>query len=416
MGEYQRYFTSRNNNYDYKIIDGDGKFRKNKTVLLNEATEGVSEKEFKELIRQEIIKNIFPIDNIVLLAGAGASIISDAEGNPDENFGHTIDMLAKAIDKDLAENNNIFSIEEMSERCNYRIPIKIKNSDGKEAKYNSEFVLEDFLSKVLIFEEYIREGEEKSKYIATKDRILEMIVEKTSYSFDPEKHKHDSIINILSNMIRTPERLSVITTNYDTLFEEAAEYLEYTIFDGFSFSSNPKFNVDLFDWSLVKPIFNVKSDKVEYKKRTINLLKIHGSLTWKVDGEEIVRGGKITNLDKEIPLMIFPSSNKYTHSYEKPYFELFSKFQELLKKPNTLLITSGFSFADNHIAKMISQAIKTSASLTLLVTDYNIESEGKNLNWGKLEQMMDSGYRVFFLKATLDQDLIDYFGGRLNDN
>ena len=31
--------------------------------------------------------------------------------------------------------------------------------------------------------------------------------------------------------------------------------------------------------------------------------------------------------------MIFPSSNKYMQSYQEPYFELFIKFQELLKRP-----------------------------------------------------------------------------------
>ena len=84
-------------------------------------------------------------------------------------------------------------------------------------------------------------------------------------------------------------------------------------------------------------------------------MKIHGSLTWERNNNEIVRKNK-SNVEK--PIMIFPSSNKYMQSYEKPYFELFTKFQELLRKSNTVLITTGFSFADNHISQMVIQAIK----------------------------------------------------------
>ena len=46
------------------------------------------------------------------------------------------------------------------------------------------------------------------------------------------------------------------------------------------------------------------------------------------------------------------------------------KFQELLKRPNTLLITTGFSFADNHISQMIIQL--HNKSLVALISDYNI--------------------------------------------
>jgi len=88
-----------------------------------------------------------------------------------------------------------------------------------------------------------------------------------------------------------------------------------------------------------------------YKPSVMNLLKIHGSLTWEYDHQNnVVRQSK--DFAKK-PIMVFPSSDKYSQSYQQPYFDLFVKFQELLKQPNTLLITTGFSFADNHISQMI---------------------------------------------------------------
>ena len=211
----------------------------------------------------------------------------------------------------------------------------------------------------------------------------------------------------------TPNRLSIVTTNYDTIIEESAYSLNYTVFDGFTFSHEPTFDVDMFDWYLSKPISDVKSQKEAYKKSVVNLLKIHGSLTWELEQDKIVRKNKV---DLKSPIMIFPSSNKYMQSYQKPYFELFSKFQELLRKPNTLLITAGFSFADNHISQMIIQALKNIPSLSLLITDFNISPEKPNENWEEIEKLMSSNYNIAFLKAVMNTDLTDYFvRGESND-
>ena len=145
----------------------------------------------------------------------------------------------------------------------------------------------------------------------------------------------------------------------------------------------------------------------------MNLLKIHGSLTWEREQDKIVRKNKV---DSKSPIMIFPSSNKYMQSYQKPYFELFSKFQELLRKPNTLLITAGFSFADNHISQMIIQALKNIPSLSLLITDFNISPEKPNENWEEIKKLMNSNYNIAFLKAVMNTDLTNYFvRGESND-
>lgn len=133
-------------------------------------------------------------------------------------------------------------------------------------------------------------------------------------------------------------------------------------------------------------------------------------------------------------VIVFPSSDKFAQSYQEPYFELFAKFQDLIKRPNTLLISSGFSFADDHISQMITQALKNNSSLKLLVTDFNIDPNREwdkednryiefdeidskyNQNWAGLIRLMCDGYPISFLKATMNSDLVDYLSGRyLND-
>lgn len=384
-------------------------YLENDINLKNQEGKCIEKFEFDKIIMLEVNNFINPFDNIVVLAGAGASIVLGENGEPNKNYGHTVNMISEDIKNEL-NNNDFYSIQELAEFCKYKLTV---NNHEKEDEFS--YNLEDLLSKIITYEEFIddNKGIDLEKYKKSKNKILEIIRRKTSYSYNKEIHEHGSFIKKLSNLHKSPNRLTIATTNYDTLFEEAASSLNFTVFDGFSFDYNPVFDIDLFDWSLVKPILNVKSEKMQFKKSTINLLKIHGSLTWEEKDDNIVRVSKDENIN---PIMIFPSSNKYTHSYEKPYFELFSKFQEYIKKPNTLLITTGFSFADNHISKMITQAIKTTPSLTVLITDHSIDSENKCNNWKELEILMRNGYRIAFLRGTIDGKLADYFGDRSDDN
>ena len=215
--------------------------------------------------------------------------------------------------------------------------------------------------------------------------------------------RHGALLNVLSRLVTPPNKFSIVTTNYDLLFEGAADEKNFTVFDGFSFQATSSFDETMFDWNLVRDIPNIATREVEYKNNVFNLLKIHGSINWKKESNKIVRkNGAVTDA-----LMIFPSSDKYAQSYQEPYFQLFSKFRELLKRKNTLLITSGFSFGDDHIATMITEAIKNNVSLRMIVTDYDIQKD-KNKNWVKLRELIKDKYPIYFLKATLNGDLVDF--------
>ena len=193
------------------------------------------------------------------------------------------------------------------------------------------------------------------------------------------------------------------------MIEDSANEEGFTVLDGFKFAQKPIFDASMFDWHLIKDVPNVKTQEVEYMSKVINLLKIHGSLTWELSptGKNILRKSKdnVTN-----PVMVFPSSDKYAQSYQEPYFELFTKFQEFLKRSNTLLITSGFSFADNHISRMILQAIKSNVSLHILASDNQINPDKPNKNWSDLIKMQENDYQVALLQATMNGKLTDFLG------
>ena len=390
-----------------------------------------TEIDFQRVISRKIHRIVYgeKYSNIVFLAGAGASVTQDL--NP--NFGKTVKMIADDVFLKLDKSDGVYTLKELASQCRYKDgDILVKESEKTDTyKLADSFNLEDFLSTLFHYRPYVPDTD-KEKFNNSIKKILELIKENTNYSYDSKELNHGKLLNFLSSIsVKDGNKFSVITTNYDVLIEEAAADNNFVIFDGFNFTPRPKFDSNMFEWNLVKEVQNINTREVEYKEKTFNLVKIHGSLTWeKQDDGTILRKEKDSIRDTDKMVMVFPSSDKFAQSYQEPYFELFTKFQDLIKRPNTLLISSGFSFADVHISKMITQALKNNNSLKILVTDFNIdpnrewnkennsydvikESDSRyNYNWAELVHLMDQGYPISFLKATMNDNLVDYLNGR----
>lgn len=98
----------------------------------------------------------------------------------------------------------------------------------------------------------------------------------------------------------------------------------------------------------------------------LHLYKLHGSLDWTKEKNKIIQ-----QPNSDSPLIIYPASEKYESSYEQPYFEMMSRFQQALRKENTLLIVIGFGFQDKHIQNVIIEAVEQNPSFQLLIVYYN---------------------------------------------
>ena len=390
--------------------------------------------ELKQAVSSFINKSF---KHIVVLVGAGASVVND-NNTINNKYGKTINMIAEKVCEELKEKKyeltyltnekdketiETFSLEEIISIIENKEVDKIhigskeesgnKEDNNNKSNENIRFDLENFLSKLITYNQLVK-NENTEKMKNSQKAIFDIIKKNVAYEYDPKVFRHTSLIKILSKKLSNENKLSIVTTNYDTLIEDAAELINYTVIDGFSFSREPKFDDDLFEWHLSKHVSNVNTQQNIYKSQVIDLLKLHGSLTWRKN-----KKGDVLRKDKYAPgdaVMIFPSTNKYMHSYEDPYFELFTKFQELLKRPNTLLITTGFSFSDNHISQMIIQAINHNTGLYVLISDFDITPDKPNKNWEKLMDMLNDHDPIAFLRATLNDELTDYLGGSSDES
>lgn len=154
------------------------------------------------------------------------------------------------------------------------------------------------------------------------------------------------------------------------MFEQAAQRMNYTIIDGFSFFQPRVFNGSNFDRDIVfRERTRIKQEE-SFIPNVIQLYKLHGSIDW-----EKQENGTILQVSKtDRPCIIYPATEKYESSYEQPYFEMMSHFQSTLRKEGTLLIVVGFGFQDKHIQNVIKEAVLQNPNFHLLIVCYGKET------------------------------------------
>lgn len=144
--------------------------------------------------------------------------------------------------------------------------------------------------------------------------------------------------------------INIATTNYDLFNELALDELGFFYNDGFSGTFHRKFNPLVYNYIYANNL-NLNKNIWSRVDNFYNLFKIHGSISWEKQNGSIVEKDP-TNINSE-NVMIYPTPLKDRSTLMVPYSDLFRMFQNQLVKPNTVLITLGYSFGDDHINRII---------------------------------------------------------------
>ena len=228
--------------------------------------------------------------------------------------------------------------------------------------------IEALLSHIILIEK--TDDTRRVKIEPLKKALQTKIKEFCTLDLDENQAPHKDFLNKITARKNNDARVQLFTTNYDTLFEQAANKAGFVIIDGFSFTHPREFAGKWFDLDIVNREKTRLKQEESFVTKVFHLYKLHGSLNWT---KEINNGkDKIIQKDKvEEPLIIYPASEKYESSYEQPYFEMMSRFQQALRREETLLIVIGFGFQDKHIKNVIVEAVEQNPSFQLLIVNYN---------------------------------------------
>lgn len=157
---------------------------------------------------------------------------------------------------------------------------------------------------------------------------------------------------------RSLPRPWVFTTNYDLFNERAMDRRGIPYCNGFSGVIERRFNPAMFRYSLAEQL-DISSRKWSAVDSFIYLGKLHGSVNWIEDGETLFPIRELADVptSPEGRLLIYPTPAKQSASFVSPYADLFREFQTQVVRDQSVLVTCGYSFGDQHINNIIFQAL-----------------------------------------------------------
>lgn len=273
------------------------------------------------------------------------------------------------------------------------------------------------------FDEYVK--------VNPKDDEKTQLNQKLKNTYLSYKTFFKSLNNILyerrSNTVT--KQVNIFTTNIDVFVEKIFEDLDLQFNDGFNGIFKKKFSLSNFKKSFYQK--SLQYDNIS-EIPVFNLLKLHGSVTWKKDKGsilfstlivlkqiklelekiELIDIGELADeiwdederepklqdfidqiekdfedsddipdvqkfVDKYDELQIVnPTKEKFRDTtFNKNYYELLRLYANELEKENTVLFVLGFSMADEHIREITKRAIKSNPTLKIFIVSYNKDAQ-----------------------------------------
>lgn len=203
---------------------------------------------------------------------------------------------------------------------------------------------------------------------------------------------HDFYTRTVTRGRKTP--VNIFTTNYDIYNEQALDSLSFPYNNGFIGTYNRVFNPASYKYAYVEDM-NLSKDVWERVPNFYNLYKIHGSITWIKENNKI-REVDYRHIADEDTVMIYPTPLKDRTTLMTPYSDLFRAMENALLQKNSVLITLGYSFSDDHINRLILNS--------LAIPTFKLVVFGKSEAINKLIEMNDS--RIIVINSD---DKIHYF-------
>lgn len=164
---------------------------------------------------------------------------------------------------------------------------------------------------------------------------------------------HEFYMKTVSRGRKTP--INVFTTNYDLYNEQALDSLSFPYNNGFIGTYNRVFNPASYKYAYVEDM-NLSKDVWERVPNFYNLYKLHGSITWLKKDNQVYEVD-YNHIQPEDTVMIYPTPLKDRTTLMTPYSDLFRAMEIALLKRNSILITMGYSFADDHINRLILNSL-----------------------------------------------------------
>jgi len=150
------------------------------------------------------------------------------------------------------------------------------------------------------------------------------------------------------------DNITIFTTNYDTVIEQFCRLRDIELIDGFhKVGANLLWNPSAY------------YQKPRPGQKVITLFKLHGSLTWRKIGNEIIEFGMSASTMPGDTALIYPTETK-EYPYEEPFKTAYNSLSRLLQTAEVAIVI-GYSFRDRGITYIIDEAQSTNPNLKFII-------------------------------------------------
>lgn len=376
---------------------------------------------------------LFQTEHLSLLIGSGLSTavhllatgaVSNSMRKPDISrscpYRDDIEYYAQKTAKELNRGDNANIEDYFRVICDILSGLRFMRSGEQQKEYVE--LLKEYSSSLAIFIEGILKCENEIVSANAIDRADAM----------------NALISFLmsfSSRTGTRDRLNIFTTNYDRVIELGAELAGLHLLDRFTGSMFPIFRASRLDVDMHYNPPGIRGEP-RYLEGVARFAKIHGSIDWVSCEQDIRRMGLPFGAESVSPflkasgikevdatnVMIFPNSSKDRETSQYPYVELFRDFAAALCRPNSTIVTYGYSFGDEHINRIIRDML-TIPSTHLVIISYDQTPRIDNFYneySGRTSQISmilghDLGNLSNLIKYFLPKPAIDRTTIRMND-
>ena len=335
------------------------------------SSEAFGHKELRSRI-EPWLTSLFQSEHLSLLAGSGLThaVHSLAAGKGAAGMGaltlsnHQDEIhqaAAKTAEEAGREKGNLEDQLRVANELLRGLEILQKNSEAEALRKELQTGMQDFAKSIL--------GSEAG--IATAEA-------------DKREQAFNTLVTFLMSFAsRTGvrDRLNIFTTNYDRLIEAGAELAGLHLLDRFLGKLMPIFRSSRLDLDMHYNPPGIRGEP-RYLEGVARYTKLHGSVDWVQTGKDIRRIGLSFGAESVEPylkapglgavtahqLMIYPNAAKDRETADYPYVELFRDLAAAVCRPNSTLVTYGYSFGDEHINRVIRDMLTIQSTHLVVIS------------------------------------------------
>lgn len=283
-----------------------------------------------DLIRTELAQ-FLQMDNLNFLIGAGCS------SHLVDNNEMGIPGMAKLYE-DFFKKHSDFKIaeEDVQSKFDGNLESMLETMGGIVAAGRVKNIDENIDDKIKIVQKFIR------------DKIISGL-----HGAEVLQLYRNFYIKTVFRGRKSP--INIFTTNYDLYNEQALDSLSFPYNNGFVGTYKRSFNPASYKYAYVEDM-NLSKNIWERVPNFYNLYKLHGSISW-VKEDNKIREIDYKHISENDTVMIYPTPLKDRSTLMTPYSDLFRAMETGLLRKNSVLITLGYSFADDHINRLILNSL-----------------------------------------------------------